>query len=123
MVVLLSYIGVLSVVLLVRSCLDKVVLFGSDQNRFIFFVTEGNNMLDETSNNATKLVMDLCFRIERMCRYSPLDDKEIDDQSMKDRNIVAGLYQFFKNKGDDQNLAAKKARANAIRLVLNEVFS
>ena len=80
-------------------------------------------MSDKMSREASKLVMDLCFRIERMCRYFPLEDKEADDQSMKDRNIVAGLYQFFRNQGDDQDLAAKKARANAIRLVLNEAFS
>jgi len=73
---------------------------------------------------ADKIVMDLCFRIERMCRYSPLDDKEVDGQSMQDRRIVEGLYYFYKNKeGDDQEAAARKARANAIRLVLNEVLT
>jgi len=72
---------------------------------------------------ANQIVMDLCFRVERMCRYSPLDDKEVDDQSMKDRNIVSGLYTFYRNKGDDQETAARNARANAVRLILNEAFA
>ena len=69
------------------------------------------------------IIMDLCFRIERMCRYSPLDDEEVDGQSMQDRKIVEGLYYFYTNKGDDSKNAAKKARATAIRLILCEVFS
>jgi hypothetical protein len=70
-----------------------------------------------------KVLMDLCFRIERMCRYSPLDDKEVDGESMKDRNIVEGFYSFYKGEGDDQEVAARKARANAIRMILNESLS
>jgi len=59
-----------------------------------------------------------------MCRYSPLDDEEVDRQSMQDRKMVRGLYYLYKNKeGDDQEAAARKARANAIRLVLNEVLT
>ena len=80
-------------------------------------------MIQDPKRRANQMVMNLCFRIERMCRYSPLDNKEMDDQAVKDRNIVAGLYQFYRNQGDSQDVAAKKARANAIRLVLNEVFS
>ena len=75
------------------------------------------------TNEADKLLMDLCHRIERMCRYSPLDDKEVNPKVMSDRNIVAGLYAFYKRNGQDEETAARKARANAIRLVLNEVFS
>ena len=67
--------------------------------------------------------MDLCFRIERMCRYSSLDDKEITEQAILDRNIVEGLYYFYKNKGHDQGTVARKVRANVIRLILGEVFS
>ncbi len=78
---------------------------------------------DDPRRRANKIVMDLCFRIERMCRYSPLDDKEIDDQSMTDRKTVEGLYVFYRKDGSDENSAARRARANAIRLVLNEVFS
>lgn len=72
---------------------------------------------------ANKIVVDMCYRIERMCRWSPLDDKEVDDQSMIDRKIVEGLYVFYRKDGKDENTAARQARANAIRLVLNEVFS
>lgn len=67
--------------------------------------------------------MGLCFRIERMCRYSPLDNGEMDQRSIKDREIVEGLYCFYRNQGDDQEGAARKSRANAIRLILNEVLS
>lgn len=80
-------------------------------------------MEKDLKRRANQVVMDLCFRIERMCRYSPLDDKEIDKQSLRDRNIVSGLYIFYRNQGDDQEVAARKARANAIRLILNEAFS
>ena len=66
------------------------------------------------------IIMDLCFRIERMCRYSSLDDKEITEQAILDRNIV---YYFYKNKGHDQGTVARKVRANVIRLILGEVFS
>lgn len=77
----------------------------------------------DPKRRANQIVMDVCFRIERMCRYSPLDDKEVDNQSMQDRRIVEGLYYFYKNKGDDPDEAARNARANAVRLILNEVFS
>ncbi|RLC89128.1 MAG: hypothetical protein DRJ03_00805 [Chloroflexi bacterium] len=72
---------------------------------------------------ANQIVMDLCFRVERMCRYSPLDGKEVCEQSMKDRNIVFDLYYFYRSRGDDQETAARNARANAIRLILDEVFA
>ncbi len=57
-----------------------------------------------------------------MCRYSPLSDWEINGQSMEDRNVVAGLYKFYRNAGDEQEDAAQKARAGAIRLVLGEML-
>jgi hypothetical protein len=75
------------------------------------------------TSDAEKLIMDLCFRIERMCRYAPLDDEEVQEGCIDDRSIVAGLYRFYRLQGDDQEQSAKKARANAIRLVLSEVFS
>lgn len=78
---------------------------------------------EDPRRRANKVVMDLCYRIERMCRWSPLDDKEVDDQSMTDRKTVEGLYVFYRKDGKDENTAARQARANAIRLVLNEVFS
>lgn len=78
---------------------------------------------EDPSKRANKIVTDLCFRIERMCRYSPLDDKEVDDQSMTDRKIVEGLYVFYRKNGSEEDSAARQARINAIRLVLNEVFS
>lgn len=80
-------------------------------------------MEKDPRRRANKIVIDLCFRIERMCRYSPLDDKEVNEKAMTDRRIVEGLYHFYKNQGDDQDTAARRARANAIRLILNEVFS
>lgn len=73
--------------------------------------------------DANKIIMDMCFRIERMCRYSPLDDQEVDKLSMYDRTIVSGLYRFYRNKGDDEETSARKARVNGIRLVLSEMFS
>ena len=75
------------------------------------------------TSRAEKLIMDLCFRIERMCRYSSLDEQETQGDAMDDRNIVAGLYVFYRNEGDNEEQSAKKARANAIRLVLRDVFS
>jgi len=78
---------------------------------------------DDPRRRANKIVMDLCYRIERMCRYSALGDKEVDDQSMTDRKTVEGLYVFYRKNGNDENSAARQARVNAIRLVLNEVFS
>lgn len=80
-------------------------------------------MTGDTKRRASKVVMNLCFRIERMCRYSPLDDKEISDQSMADRQKVEGLYVFYRNQDETQEIAARKARANAIRLLLCEVLS
>jgi hypothetical protein len=77
----------------------------------------------EKGSEAYKILTDLCDRIERMCRYSPLDEKEVEDQSMKDRDIILGLYRFHKSKGEKPDIAARKARVGAIRLVLNEVFS
>ncbi len=64
--------------------------------------------------------MNMCFRIERMCRYSPLDSKEAGEQAMKDRHIVAGLYEFYRAQGDEPEASARKARANAVRLIMNE---
>lgn len=81
------------------------------------------NMPRDVELNAEKLVMDLCFRIERMCRYSPLDDKEVRSLGMKDRHIVEGLYNFYKKQGDNPETASRKARANAIRLILCEALS
>ncbi len=80
-------------------------------------------MVENYKRKANKIIMDLCFRIEKMCRYSPLDNKEVDGQSIKDRNIVEGFYHFYKKEGDNQEMAAREARANAIRVILNEVFS
>lgn len=70
-----------------------------------------------------KIVMALCVRIERMCRYSALDDKEVDDQSMADRKIVEGLYSFYKKENDTPEMAGRKARANAVRLILCEALT
>ncbi len=75
------------------------------------------------SSKAENLIMDLCFRIERMCRYAPLDAQETQGDAMDDRQIVSGLYIFYRNEGDDEEQSAKKARANAIRLVLSDAFS
>lgn len=79
-------------------------------------------MTGDTKRRASKVVMNLCFRIERMCRYSPLDDKEVDKRSIADRNIVEGLYYFYRKQGDNEETAARKARANAVRLVLCEAL-
>ena len=72
---------------------------------------------------AEKIIMDLCFRIERMCRYSALDDKEVSDQSMADRGKVEGFYNFYKKENDSPEAASRKARANAIRLILCEALT
>lgn len=81
----------------------------------------GNGLCNLMSIDDT--VMDLCSRIERMCRYAPLDDQEVVEQSIRDRGIVEGLYVFYRNKGRDENVAARMARVNAIRLLLAEVLS
>jgi hypothetical protein len=77
-------------------------------------------MIDNLSH---KIVMDLCSRIEQACRYSPLDDQEVEEQSFNDRTIVAGLYIFYRQKGDTEEVAGRRARTSTIRLILNEVFS
>lgn len=72
---------------------------------------------------ANRVIIDPCYRIERICRDSPLDNKEVDEQSMNDRRIVEGLFTFYKNKGDIPYIALRKAKATTIRLILNEVLS
>lgn len=69
------------------------------------------------------IIMNLCSRIERMCRYAPLDDKEVGEQSARDRGIIEGLYVFYRNKGEEEDMAGRMARINAIRLILAEVLS
>lgn len=83
----------------------------------------GSNMAREIKRRTSRVSMDLCFRIERMCRYSPLDDKEFNKNSMADRRIVEGLYHFYKGENDDPETVARQARANAIRLLLCEALS
>jgi len=78
---------------------------------------------EDRQSEANETIADLCFRIERMCRYSPLSDNEIDGQSLNDRKIVEGLYYFYRHNGDSEELAARQSRANAIRLILFEAFS
>jgi len=80
-------------------------------------------MSEDNQSRANKIIMDLCYRIERMCRYSPLDDKEVGEQSMADRKIVEGLYAFYKRENDTPEKAARKSRADAIRLLLCEAFA
>ena len=70
----------------------------------------------------SKIVMDLCFRIERMCRYSPLDNGEVKGKTMSDRRIVEGFYYFYKNKNYNKEAASRQARANAVRIILNEIL-
>ena len=70
-----------------------------------------------------KVITNLCRRIERMCRYSLLEKEEVNKESMKDRNIVLGLYKFYINRGEDKSVSEEKARVSAIRLILNEAFS
>jgi len=72
---------------------------------------------------ANRIVDDICRRIERISRYAPLDDEEIDKNSMKDREIVANLYMFFIGNGNTKEESEKAARVNAIKLVLNEIFA
>lgn len=69
-----------------------------------------------------KIVMSLCFRIERMCRYSPLNNEEVSESAMSDRRIVEGFYHFYKNKSNDKEMANRQSRANAIRIILNEIL-
>lgn len=72
---------------------------------------------------SNQIAMDLCFRIERMCRYSALDDTEVSDQSMADRTRIEGLYLFYKKEDNTPEQAGRKARANAIRLLLCEALT
>lgn len=69
-----------------------------------------------------KVNLDICHRIERMCRYSSLEGNEVSDQSIEDRNIVADLYIFYKKEGRGTEEAERFARANAIRVILLEVM-
>jgi hypothetical protein len=80
-------------------------------------------MDEKSGKEADRVLTDLCNRIERMCRYSSLDGKEMEDQSIKDRDIILGIYRFHRTKGDEPDIAARQARVDAIRLILNEVFS
>lgn len=110
--VLYYCIGVRNVELLEENTFTTIALFGKDQV-----------MAKDPRHRANQIVMDLCFRIERMCRYSPLDDKEISDQSIADRRTVEGLYIFYRNQDNGEEISARRARANAIRLLLCEVLS
>lgn len=74
------------------------------------------------NTQAEAVLVEICARIEKMCRYGQLSDKEADEQTMKDRNIVEGLYYSFKKKGDDKETAAIKSRTGAIKLVIKEAF-
>lgn len=80
-------------------------------------------MKDNKQEIATKIIVDLCYRIERMCRYSPLDDEEVVDQSMADRHTIEDLYSHYKNNNASPEQAARQARAEAIRLLLFETLS
>jgi hypothetical protein len=79
-------------------------------------------MDDDSKPCMEKITMDLCVRIEKMCRYSPLDEIEVREQEMDDRGTVAGLYAFYKRENDSPEVAARKARASAIRLLLREAL-
>ncbi len=81
-----------------------------------------SELLSEGYSQEEVILNELCARIERMCRYGQLSDKEADEQGMKDRNIVEGLYNFFRKKGEDKETAAIKSRTSAIRIVINEAF-
>lgn len=79
-------------------------------------------MFDSPDGESEKLLTELCARIERVCRYSPLNDDEVDEESMDDRQTVEDLYYTYKMGGYDQDIAARKARADTIRLIMNEIF-
>lgn len=67
-----------------------------------------------------KISMNLCYRIEHLCRHDSLDIKETSERSMKDRRIIEGFYCFYRQKGDNEVIALRKAQANAIRVILTE---
>jgi len=79
-------------------------------------------MAEEKRNN-DKFIDDLCCRLEMACRYSPLDQEEISEQSMNDRRIIEGLYYYYRDKGKDPKTAERVAKVQAIKLILNEAFS
>lgn len=71
-------------------------------------------MTENQNHKIEKIIVDLCFRIERMCRYSPLDNEEIDDQSMDDRRMIAKFYCRHIDRGENKEIAERKAKAQAI---------
>lgn len=95
------------------------------ERRLITAVVNGQlrEMPEYQYTESNKMFADLCIRIERMCRYSPLDTEEMDWCVMKDRDVIAGLYKFYRDQGDDEKIAARKARISGIRFVLNEVLT
>lgn len=79
-------------------------------------------MAEEKCDN-DKIIEDLCCRLEMACRYSPLDQEEISEQSMNDRRIIEGLYYYYRNKAKDLKAAERMAKVQAIKLILSEAFS
>jgi hypothetical protein len=77
-------------------------------------------MIGDELRRASKITMNLCYRIERLCKRDSLNVKEVSERAMKDRRIVEGFYCFYRQKGDSETTALKKAQANAIRVILTE---
>jgi len=80
-------------------------------------------MDDDPREKAEEIIVSLCDRVERVCRYSSLSDDEVNESSMTDREIVLKLYEYYKNKGNDEKEAGRLARVQAIRLIWNEMFA
>jgi len=80
-------------------------------------------MDDDPRDRAEEMIVALCNRVERVCRYSSLNDEEVDESSMTDREIVLKLYEYYKDKGNNEEEAGRLARVQAIRLIWNEMFA
>lgn len=78
----------------------------------------------QINQDGETLLMELCRRIERICRCGSLTDDEIQTTTaMEDRQTVSLLYQHFRQQGKTQEVADQESRVYAIRLLLNVVFS
>lgn len=75
-----------------------------------------------TDSDASLALAVLCSRIEMMCRYGPLDDDEVTEVTMKDREAVESMYGLFRHKGHNETQSSRMSRASAILLLLQHVL-
>ena len=78
-------------------------------------------MTENERRRPDKISMSLCYRIERLCSQFTISYlKESNSRLIKDRRIVDNFYHFYRTNGDDGVIAIKKAKANAIRVILTD---